>query len=646
MSIDMLIADKLIKKTRYVSFDVFDTLIKRSVAKPSDLFLLMENHLVNTKSEIYRGFAEKRIAAEREGNSELDRPIGLSEIYERLRGEYGKDTDELSALEIKTEMDGCRPNPELVDLFNKCIESGKTVIIISDMYLPESVIAEMLNKCGVHGYDKLYVSCERGSRKRDGKLFRIVLEDMNIRPRELVHIGDSRRADFAVPVMMGIKSIWIKNGQKKLCKIPKDIKSEDALAYRTMQACIRNCSRGMSEYESMGCRVFGPQLYGFVNWLKSELTLDDIDEVYFMSRDGYMMQKAFDIVKNDDMKTHYLYCSRRAYQVSMMWKHSSFEGVTRSFSHIARMTLRLFLEKVGLNPEDFSQRLSQIGLDLDEIYYNFTFYRDKKIIDFYDKEIRSKVVENSKNEYKALTVYLSSLNFGSKIAVVDIGYYGTMQKALTEIVQNEKYKTTILGYYVCLAPDASNIKNGLITAKGYLNGSELASYTPAIAEGQYLAPHGSVKKFQVCNGGASPIFYQFEYKNDNGQKIDELSFITLYQSGAVKYVRYLHDAHENFDSFFSPEVSMYEAKKLINSPSLSEAKVWGNIRESNYGEIKYIACPRSLWFYLFHPKTFLRDFIASGWKVGFLKRLFLIPFPYKSVCSILRKKYKKTASTF
>ena len=60
-------ADELYLKVepyKYVSFDIFDTLVKRNVENPTDVFKIMEGNAG-------KGFADRRIKAEREARQSL-----------------------------------------------------------------------------------------------------------------------------------------------------------------------------------------------------------------------------------------------------------------------------------------------------------------------------------------------------------------------------------------------------------------------------------------------------------------------------------------------------------------------------------------------------------------------------------------------
>ena len=90
---------------------------------------------------------------------------------------------------------------------NACKESGKKIIIISDMYLDSSIIEEILQNCGYDLADvPIYVSSEYGKTKRSGNLFRTVLEHEEVEAGKVLHIGDNLISDYLMPKKCGMKS--------------------------------------------------------------------------------------------------------------------------------------------------------------------------------------------------------------------------------------------------------------------------------------------------------------------------------------------------------------------------------------------------------------------------------------------------------
>ena len=56
---------KLLHKYEYISFDIFDTLVKRDLERPADVFLVVEKKYQMQTGMAIDGFAEKRITAEK-----------------------------------------------------------------------------------------------------------------------------------------------------------------------------------------------------------------------------------------------------------------------------------------------------------------------------------------------------------------------------------------------------------------------------------------------------------------------------------------------------------------------------------------------------------------------------------------------------
>ena len=97
-------------KYDYVSFDIFDTIVKRDVTSPFEVFSLVEKTYNKTHAVPISGYKESRCAAEKEAREKSGYfEITLDEIYERLP--YENDLrDELKNIEIDTEYRVCVPN--------------------------------------------------------------------------------------------------------------------------------------------------------------------------------------------------------------------------------------------------------------------------------------------------------------------------------------------------------------------------------------------------------------------------------------------------------------------------------------------------------------------------------------------------------
>lgn len=187
---------KSYSKYNLISFDIFDTLIVRSVNNPKDVFYYAGSQVLLKQSEALL-FQKRRIEAETVARQKSKTgEVNLKNIYSELYKYYGIKAGILKESEERLELQVCKPRNKWVSLFNAYVREGKKVILISDMYLPSSHIKKILSSCGIIGFAGLYISNEYGCDKVSGNLYKIVQE------RELcfdglhLHYGDSFRADY------------------------------------------------------------------------------------------------------------------------------------------------------------------------------------------------------------------------------------------------------------------------------------------------------------------------------------------------------------------------------------------------------------------------------------------------------------------
>ncbi len=205
--------NKAVQNAEVVSFDVFDTLIFRKVKRPADILV----QISGADSQ----FVEKRMQAEQEARSgSAKEDVTISDIYERLAPEYGKETaEQLKQNEIKAELNAIYANPAGSRFFRYLLKKGKRIVITTDMYLPAKVIENMLKKCGYRGYERIFISGECGLSKRSGNLFHKVIKETGT--SNIVHIGDHIVSDYLKPKEMGIAALLYKGeaGKKDENKI-------------------------------------------------------------------------------------------------------------------------------------------------------------------------------------------------------------------------------------------------------------------------------------------------------------------------------------------------------------------------------------------------------------------------------------------
>ena len=191
---------QLIDEYEAISFDIFDTLVMRTVYFNHDVFRLVGRKY----AEVIPNFFDYRVCAEKE-LSRTRYPY-MEEIYTQIAKECGIDEAlamEIMQYEIEVERSVIVARKEMVDIFNYCKEAGKKVYIVSDMYMHQAGLEKIINDLGIVGYDKIFVSCEYDTSKPQ-RLFECYKKE--ITASSYLHIGDSYMCDIEPSAKLGIDS--------------------------------------------------------------------------------------------------------------------------------------------------------------------------------------------------------------------------------------------------------------------------------------------------------------------------------------------------------------------------------------------------------------------------------------------------------
>ena len=117
--------------------------------------------------------------------------------------------------------------------------------------------------------------------------------------------------------------------------------------------------------KAMGAKVLGPLLAGFSKWLSVQLKQRNIFKVFFLSRDGYSMKKAFDLINPSGFETAYIYASRRSWTVPAIWMEPEYEDILKNISMSPKTSVKSFLTRIGLEADKYGQEVKQCGLTLE-----------------------------------------------------------------------------------------------------------------------------------------------------------------------------------------------------------------------------------------------------------------------------------------
>ncbi|WOD06158.1 rhamnan synthesis F family protein [Marinomonas sp. GJ51-6] len=200
----------------HVSFDVFDTLVRRRYFVPDYAKLLLAKDLEKKKVvKDAQQFVVQRNHAEFEVR-QAKKFIGDVTIFETylhlasLLNWTEEQAVQYAEQEFAHDLAMIEPKDEMVDLFNSLISAGKRITVMSDTYYTLEQVEAMLSKVGVSiGYE-LLVSSELGKRKDNGTMWQY-LKDSLPHGQSFIHVGDNAVADAQIPGDFGFRNLHILN---------------------------------------------------------------------------------------------------------------------------------------------------------------------------------------------------------------------------------------------------------------------------------------------------------------------------------------------------------------------------------------------------------------------------------------------------
>ena len=313
------------------SYDIFDTLITRITYSPVGIFYIMQEKLqkLHRFTEYFsNNFAAIRTEAEKHAKQDSEylgrEDIYLKDIYAAMR-DYeelsDEDIDFMLNLEQQTEYNCIVPIDKNISELKDHVKNNDKVILISDMYLSEGVVRNILIHIDeVFKEIPIYVSCDYEMRKSTGRRYAHIHEKLQVEYKDWVHIGDNYKSDFLIPDTLGInceyRQNWVEYSWIKEYKDKYDINSlEFQLGFGIARYLCINSEK--DELKKLGLSFSGIVLYGYVNWIIQEAVKKGHEELYFIARDGYILQKLADkIIKNNNLaiKTKYIYGSRKVWR--------------------------------------------------------------------------------------------------------------------------------------------------------------------------------------------------------------------------------------------------------------------------------------------------------------------------------------------
>jgi FMN phosphatase YigB (HAD superfamily) len=453
----------LIDDADIVSFDVFDTLLLRRHYSPADVF----THAGGAQSKWFRLM---RIAAEQVARirHRPQQDVTLEQIYAVWRRSPER--------ELRAEEQTLFANPGARAIYDYAVASGKTVIAVSDMYLPQLFLKRAIERAGYGELHKVYVSCEAGFTKITGDLFHHVAEDMGVAPARIVHIGDNEQTDVIRARERGLQAWYLPSPRVRFeaenpvhPEIARYLRRGAQPVHSLLLGILRD---GLSDpspahdyWYRLGFSVAGPIVNAFADWIHDRFNHGRHSGVFLFAP---LPQQVL-ALRYPRVPTHYTFASRRLFLADAL-EHPTETNITR--------------------------------------------------------------------EAQALRAYLTSIDMLSsnvRPLVVDLGWTASSQRFLEMAVPE---LTGTSGAYFGLSDDAyrnGNMSGWFFDGFKHLRARRIATGCTEIMELLFSAPHPSIRRVDALPDGTfAPVYEPAEADEER-----KIAIVRKINEGALDFTRSL-----------------------------------------------------------------------------------------------------------
>jgi len=581
-SYNYLIADS---DTHLVALDIFDTILTRPLLNPDHTKKIVCEYLSPEERNKYENF---RATSEAEARSKAGRDIDIYQIYDVFAEMSGISKDrakEIADIEVQVEFSSVYLRDDVCKLIEFANQCGKKVVLISDMFLPREAIINMLHKHNVRGWQELYLSSDIGLRKDTGQLYEYVFEKEGVSGSNVVMIGDNERSDLQLPsdffktrCLHILRANDIAKSLSDYAPFMKDRKIINDLNNEiTLGLIIQNNLNKVADFVpddlrlyserpyQLGYNLVGPLLVSFSQWLIDQCKETQIKNLYFLAREGKIIKDVFDlwnnVVQDNDISSTYLQVSRRSVNVPKIKKFDHIVEIA-SIDFFTNSLETFLFERFGLElnnqtwDEIYSKGLWAPGKTVE--IRNHDISSIKPVLEYLSEAI----FNSASVEYLAMQKYLAEAGISNDThaAIVDVGYSGTIQKSLNELIN-----TPVHGFYMATSHlirsnmNPASLTKGCFVANAEANFPDSRIFSKSFALEQLLSANDAqIAKYVInANGELEKAFKPLRDEEKQTQPVrNEL------QRGIMDFVRDASEIKVNFYPHFTP--SLYVADKIYS----------------------------------------------------------------------------------
>jgi FMN phosphatase YigB (HAD superfamily) len=543
------------------SFDVFDTFLLRACTTPDGVFERTYELLgiSRTCPNVSASFVQHRIQAEARARRTAKEKRGgcevhIAEIYSyfpfKLFGLTRSELSDLVESEFSAELELCRANPDMLRQYLDMKGAGHRVGFISDTYWDSDRLARLLRACrpGL-AWDFLYASCDHGSSKSEA-LFATYLSEQAIDASSSFHVGDNDKADIKGAERHGIRPRYYPQATAQLAsKFQRETALFELLCHgapsrlddgaRTLRRMVAARSAEKSPAFHLGLTVLGPVMAAFDAFVtrRCEEVADPGRRVAlgFLGRDGFLSHRIRQELHGGTAA--YLEINRR---ISLIASADTMQPLVDLLSKVLKIDAPTFRDMVKIMPPKVAAFFAGFpgGIASGEEFA-------EALPGLMDP---AEIVELAAGLRARLLAYLRHAIPGfdhcTDLVLADLGYSGSVQKALRRVFDLEGINIRLHGAYLMSLDDAFDDLAEHDSAKGFVSDLVVTPHVKrmlirnvALLEQACCSVDGSVRDY---DGGAV-------LREVNPRPAEQMALAAEIQAGALAFAESAADISLDYD---------------------------------------------------------------------------------------------------
>ncbi|MGL3107413.1 hypothetical protein [Bradyrhizobium sp. BR 1432] len=553
------------------SFDVFDTFLLRACTTPDGVFertyelldISRSRPNVSTSFVQHRIQAEsraRRTAKEKRGASE----VHIAEIYSyfpfRLFGLSRGDLNDLVEAEFAAELELCRANPDMIRQYLDMKRAGNHVGFISDTYWDSERLGHLLRACRPElTWDFLYASCDHGSSKSE-TLFATYLSEQGIDAASSFHVGDNDKADIKGAKRHGIHPRYYPQATAQLAsKFQRETALFELLCTgapsrldhgaRTLRRVVAGRSVERSPAFHLGLTVLGPVMAAFDAFVarRCEDLAGNGRQVAlgFLGRDGFLSHRIWQDLHGGTAS--YLEMNRR---VSLIASADTMQPLVDLLGKVFKIDAPTFHDMLKIMPPKVAAFFAGCPGGIasgEELAEALPGLMDPAEIVGLGAGLRARLLAYLRHA-------IPGFDDCTDLVLADLGYSGSVQKALRRVFDLEGIKIRLHGAYLMSLDDAFDDLTEEDSAAGFISDLVVTPHVKrmlirnvALLEQACCAADGSVRDY---DGGAV-------LREINPRPAEQVALAAEIQAGALAFAASAGEIARNYrlDPHAAPDVA-------------------------------------------------------------------------------------------